>query len=275
MRHAVIVVPCFNEFKRLPVDAFKDCWWRAEKNQFLFVDDGSTDATSELLSTLNAFDPQCFRVLQLPQNVGKAEAVRQGFLEALKTQPHSVGYWDADLAAPLELLPEFVKVLDQETAIEIVIGARVILLGHQVNRRLLRHYLGRIFATVASLASGLRVYDSACGAKLFRITPNTISLFTSPFMCQWIFDVELLTRYVYSEPASKYKTCQKIWELPLRKWSEIPGSKLKWFDFPVAIIDLIRIFVRYRCRIAGNLPTADSETVVPVSDVNRTEESIT
>lgn len=134
----------------------------------------------------------------------------------------------------LELLPDFIQLLDQESDLEIIIGARVILLGHQVNRRLLLHYLGRIFATAASLASGLRVYDSACGAKLFRINHNTIPLFTSPFLCRWIFDAELLARYVYSGPASKVQICKMICELPLRKWSEIPGSKLRWFDFPVA-----------------------------------------
>src|SRR5579863_4508639 len=132
MTKTVIVIPCYNEFDRLPVDAFKDYALRGEPHQFLFVDDGSTDSTGELLDDLHALDAGSFKVLRLERNCGKAEAVRQGFLAALSERPEYIGYWDADLATPLDVIPQFCRALDESPVLEIVLGARVILLGHTV-----------------------------------------------------------------------------------------------------------------------------------------------
>ena len=133
--------------------------------RFLFVNDGSTDRTLEVLDDLCRWDPDCFAICNLATNVGKAEAVRQGLLKAHAAQPDYVGYWDADLATPLDAVLSFSALLDSRPDIEMVFGARVSLLGRSVERRFLRHYLGRIFATASSLALGIGFYDTQCGAK--------------------------------------------------------------------------------------------------------------
>jgi dolichyl-phosphate beta-glucosyltransferase len=143
---AIIVIPCYNEAARLPVHQFKAFAGAGHAVQFLFVDDGSTDGTWPVLEGLRQEDPRRFAICRLARNVGKAEAVRLGVLRALEAGPDYVGYWDADLATPLDAIGAFCELLDARPDLEIVFGARVRLLGHAVERKALRHYLGRVFA---------------------------------------------------------------------------------------------------------------------------------
>src|SRR5262245_48913342 len=98
MARTIIVVPCFNEVTRFSATSFRSFASRWPEGAFLLVNDGSTDKTSGVLRALQDSMPESFTTLDLPQNVGKAEAVRQGFELAFKSRPDYVGFWDADLA---------------------------------------------------------------------------------------------------------------------------------------------------------------------------------
>src|SRR5215510_11242640 len=104
---AIIVIPCYNEAKRLQVHTFQTFVCEQHALRFLFVDDGSTDDTWQVLEAIHMANPRHFAIYQLPKNVGKAEAVRQGVLRAFAAGSDYVGYWDADLATPLEVIPAF------------------------------------------------------------------------------------------------------------------------------------------------------------------------
>src|SRR5205814_1806905 len=117
---------------------------------FLFVNDGSSDDTGQLLDDLCVANPASLSALHLRENRGKAEAVRRGVLQAFLRRPKYVGYWDADLATPLDAISDFSDYLATHSRVEIVLGARVRLLGRKIKRRLSRHYAGRLFAAAAA-----------------------------------------------------------------------------------------------------------------------------
>jgi dolichyl-phosphate beta-glucosyltransferase len=238
----VIVIPCFNEAQRLCTEdlfAFAQRW---PYGKFLFVDDGSTDSTLAVLSALQERRPAQVEILQLPRNVGKAEAVRQGMLRSFQSSPEYVGFWDADLATPLDAIPLFERVLQDRPEIEIVLGARISLLGRDIERSPTRHYLGRIFATVVAVTLGLKVYDSQCGAKLFRNTEVVRTVFQDAFLSRWILDVEILSRFMKLKQTNPDSAVEgSLYELPLPRWHDISGSKLRLKDFIRAIYDIMRI----------------------------------
>ncbi|MBV8570378.1 MAG: glycosyltransferase [Acidobacteriaceae bacterium] len=241
-----VVVPCYNEARRLDTARFRAFLSRASGARLLFVDDGSSDGTLGILEELRQEFNGCATVLALNKNGGKAEAVRQGVLHALDAfRPEVVGFWDADLATPLESIAPLLAVLNRDAEIEMVFGARVKLLGRHVERRALRHYLGRIFATAVSTALALPIYDTQCGAKLFRVRPETRQIFAEPFLSRWVFDVEIIARYLnlYQREHRSLETA--IYEYPLESWVDVAGSKVHPTDFFVAFWDVLKIRRHY------------------------------
>jgi dolichyl-phosphate beta-glucosyltransferase len=245
MPQTVLVIPCYNEAHRLLWETFRRFAQSRPDVRLLFVDDGSRDETLELLQSLKQ-GQESVSVLVLPKNAGKAEAVRQGCLAAFRTRPRYIGYWDADLATPLEAVNDFRLVLERRPKVEIVFGARVKLLGTSIERNAARHYLGRAFATAASLTLGLGVYDTQCGAKLFRASEVMSRALCRPFLTRWLFDIEIIARLIRDARTGRLPSVEEmVYELPLAQWHEVPGSKVKASDFPRAFVELIRIHRTY------------------------------
>ncbi len=244
MSRLTLVVPCYNEERRLDVEAFRGVSVDGHDVNFLFVNDGSGDGTLGILESLRDSDPKRFAVLNLERNSGKAEAVRRGFIDAMQQPADYIGFWDADLATPLSELPGFLQIVAARPAIQIVMGARVRLLGREISRRPARHYFGRVGATLISSSLGLAVYDTQCGAKLFRANDTLRDVFARPFLSRWIFDVEIIARYI--ERLGHDTVAGAIYELPVMRWHDVTGSKVKSHDFLRALHDLWKIRRAYR-----------------------------
>ena len=251
---AVLVFPCVNEAQRLDRDAFVTLLDDPQLD-VIFVDDGSSDGTGELLDALVAQHQGRIRCLVLPRNAGKAEAVREGLLHALAERPVPgiVGYADADLATPPAELRRLVEVLRKSDA-EVLLGSRVALLGREVHRNPLRHYLGRVFATAASLALHAHVYDTQCGAKLFRTSAALEAALVEPFSSRWVFDVELLGRLLTGTGDAAPLPGSAFLEEPLCAWRDVAGSKLDARHMLGAVTDLARIGRELARRRRGSLP---------------------
>jgi len=245
LNSCALVIPCYNEAARLKSDVFIDFARAHAEICFVFVNDGSRDDTSSVLKALASKIPAQANVLDNSVNQGKAAVVRQGVLHAIDSlDVETIGYWDADLATPLPSAIEMLNLLESNPALNMIFGARVQLLGRQIDRKPHRHYLGRVFATCVSVLLRLPIYDTQCGAKVFRRTPYLRSLFADPFVSRWIFDVEIIARFMHLPAGGSQPPEQSIYEYPLPYWKDVDGSKVKPFDFIKALADLYRIFRR-------------------------------
>lgn len=240
-----IVVPCFNEAARFRPQPFREALDRHPGMCILFVDDGSNDGTASVLQPLIHAVADRTHVLVLARNQGKAEAVRLGMLEALARWPMTSygGYFDADLATPLEEAPRMLTAA-LPLRPSVIMGSRVNLLGSTDIRRLAhRHYFGRVFASLVSMQLRLPVYDTQCGAKLVRADLVPV-LFKEPFLTRWLFDVEILWRCMTL--FGHANMAKEVMELPVKQWHEQPGSKVKLSDALRVPFGLWRIAKHYK-----------------------------
>jgi glycosyltransferase involved in cell wall biosynthesis len=237
-----IIIPCYNEAKRLNCKAFSDFAQQNPEILFLFVNDGSKDETLSVLQKL-AQQQSNLQYLDLKTNGGKAEAVRQGMLYAVKNSNSDyIGFWDADLATPLWEIPNFIHIISTK-GFDIVTGLRLDRLGAHIKRKKMRHYLGRCFATTASMVLSVPVYDTQCGAKLYKASIVS-SLFEQAFITKWLFDVEILARYI--KQFGTAHTEKHVYEYPLWSWEDVGGSQLKAKDFLKGPHELLKIKRKYK-----------------------------
>ncbi|MCC6541538.1 MAG: glycosyltransferase family 2 protein [Flavobacteriales bacterium] len=247
-RNVHLVIPCYNEERRLPF-AEIDALLQREPGLYLtFSDDGSTDGTAARCTELARNHPERVLVHVAPKNGGKGEAVRRGMLAALERWPNAnyIGYFDADLATPLT---EAFHLLANGASARptIIMGSRIQLLGStDIRRSIARHYMGRVFATMVSMQLDVPVYDTQCGAKLIR-ADRVQELFTEPFLTRWLFDVELLWRCMAI--TGRVRLGEQVKEVPLTTWHEVRGSKVKLSDGIKVPLALLRVARHYRGRV--------------------------
>jgi dolichyl-phosphate beta-glucosyltransferase len=258
MQACCIIIPCYNEAARLDPERIEKYLAERQGAYLVFVNDGSTDSTSERMHTIKDQHPERIFVLDLESNYGKAEAIREGMLFTLREiKPAFVGYMDADLSTPFGELDRLFTYLDQHKTVEVIFGSRVKRLGSRIERTTSRHYLGRVFATVVSILLRLPVYDSQCGAKAMTAEKAEV-LFKEDFITAWLFDVELLYRYkvIYGEE----RTLREVYEYPLYEWTERRGSKIRLLHVLAMPFELIKIYRHYtKCNNKGSLSISSKE----------------
>ncbi len=158
-----VVIPCHNEAGNIA-----ECIARTpnfgERTEIVVVDDGSRDATRQVVQTTMATDPRV-RLVGYDTNHGKANAVRAGFAAATGDV---LMILDADMTVAPEDLPKFLRPLQEGTA-DFVNGTRLIypMAGQAMP---LANFLGnKAFCFLTSWALRQRVSDTLCGTKaLFR-----------------------------------------------------------------------------------------------------------
>lgn len=186
-----IVIPSFNEERRLPGSLFRILSYLDEVGgpfEIVIVDDGSDDETStrsrEMLRTRRA------RVVTLPRNRGKGYAVREGIRAA---ELPWVLVTDSDLSTPIDEAETLARVLREREA-DVAIGSRYVA-GAQVDVRqpLLRRSVDGLFRVFVRMLTGLPYRDTQCGFKLMRRSA-VLPLLDSLRVDRFAWDVEFLLR---------------------------------------------------------------------------------
>jgi dolichyl-phosphate beta-glucosyltransferase len=242
MQKVVIIIPCFNEARRLPVEQILSFLKQNENISVHFVNDGSTDDTGKIIDDAAAGCPDQITTSHLKHNSGKAQAIRQAMMEHVSdTQFDWLAYWDADLATPLQEIHHLLEFANGP--IKLLMCSRVKRLGAKIDRHLHRHLIGRVMATLISNVLRLPVYDTQCGAKLIK-QEEVETLFSEKFISRWLFDVEIIARI--KREHSKDTVHNYILEVPVRKWQDVPGSKLKFKHMLLSLFELVKIYRKYK-----------------------------
>lgn len=237
-----IIIPCFNEADRFKREQYLSFLQQVPDIDLCFVNDGSRDDTLRVLQDIQAMQPSRIKVVDYRENQGKAEAVRRGFLHMLEQGGYgALAFADADLATPLAEIWRLIMILEKEPEMLIVMGSRIERMGVTIERKLYRHFTGRIFAAVISVLFRLNAYDTQCGAKIFR-ADIARSVFEEPFLSKWLFDVEILLRV--RNMRDDYNRI--ISEIPLDVWLEQGNSKIRFAHLLKMPCQLWRIYFRYK-----------------------------
>jgi glycosyltransferase involved in cell wall biosynthesis len=226
-----IVLPAYNEASRLPatLEALTQ-QWSGRDAEVIVVDDGSTDATSDIArELLRNFSRG--RVLKLPANCGKGAAVRIGMLEA---HGRLVAFMDADLATNLRSLPGLLGALESA---DVAIGSRAAEGAVVEPGTRTRTAMARAFNRIARTLTGLTLLDTQCGFKAFRASAAQL-LFRLTRTNGFAFDVEVLTLASHLGLA--------VVEVPVQ-WRAIDGTRVRAVGDSFRMSrDLLRIALLWR-----------------------------
>jgi CheY-like chemotaxis protein len=238
-----IVIPCYNEEKRLNSKDFIDYIDRNAGYHLCFVNDGSTDKTLAILKSLSESREDFITVYECAENVGKAEAVRRGMLHMAKRDDLDyIGFLDADLSTSLSDFDDLVAAIEN-SKYKIVSGSRMSRMGADIDKEPAREFISLAINFIIKRILKMNFNDTQCGAKVFHKDVVPIS-FDKKFISKWIFDVEIYRRITLYFGIIKAR--KLVCEQPLKRWVHADGSKLSMKDSIKIIGQLLQIFWHYR-----------------------------
>ena len=156
-----VIVPAFNEDESIPELASwieKVCASNKLSYEIIFIDDGSTDKTWEIINSLSGSNPSV-KGISFRRNYGKAAALHTGFQIC---SGDVVITMDADMQDSPDEIPELYRMITDE-GFDLISGWK--------KRRydpFIKRFTSKIYNLTARMASGIRLHDFNCGLKAYR-----------------------------------------------------------------------------------------------------------
>lgn len=196
----------------------------SNEDQYLRMQRDAEEAQSKCKNTQVAI-----RYFRSISNRGKGAVIREQFLRWIELPDVGcIGFADSDGATPFYEIMRLFDIVRGDEAIDGAIGTRFKCLGKKVVRSYKRFLTGRIFATILSNMFNIDVYDTQCGAKVFR--QSFYQDATLRNLCddnRWLFDTQLVI--------IGHKLGYRLVEIPV-DWEDKAGSKIN------IVNDSIRMF---------------------------------
>ncbi len=188
LHHAAIIMPVYNEQLciRTTFDAVLEYCQSHPDYHFIFVNDGSSDRTQEILEQQIA-DSQTeqIQLLSYGDRGGKGHAVKMGIYRA---DADYVCFLDGDLAYSLDHLDWLMAKLAQH---DVVIGCRSLMPEGNQGLKLSRKIAGKVFNSLSKQILNLPYVDMQAGLKGFK-SKAAQEIFDRQELMGFSFDVELI-----------------------------------------------------------------------------------
>lgn len=153
-----VIIPLYNEAESLP-ELTK--WIEASLKDFsyeiIFVDDGSTDNSWEVIEAMKADN---IHGIRFRRNYGKSAALYEGFAAA---KGDIVVTLDADLQDSPEEIPEMVRMI-REDGYDLVSGWK----QHRADNVLTKNIPSKLYNWTARRVTGIKLHDMNCGIKAYK-----------------------------------------------------------------------------------------------------------
>lgn len=252
-----IIIPCYNEEKRIDTKAFEAFIQSTNSYHLCFVNDGSKDQTLEVLKSIQQSNPDKVTVIDMKRNSGKAAAVRAGarYLYS-KTNVRHIGFMDADLSTDFEDFIALDHTLKTNEQLKMVFGSRA-KAEAGIEKDPFRAFFSKVIKFCVFLILGLPIQDTQCGAKVFNRELVPV-IYGNRFLSKWLFDVEMFIRLKHFL-GGKQEVMRAIYEQPLQRWVHVEDSKLGIKDALEIPLRLLSIWFNYSIWALTNTLVAAEE----------------
>jgi len=219
-----LVIPLLNEEESLPE---LTAWIERVMDEhhytyeIIFVDDGSTDNSWEVIQQLRARNPHV-KGIKFQRNYGKSAGLNEGFKAA---QGEVIITMDADLQDSPDEIPELRRMILEDN-IDLVSGWK----KKRYDNRLTKNLPSKLFNAAARRMSGIKLHDFNCGLKAYRKKlVKSIEVYGEmhryvPVLAKW---------------SGFRRIGEKVVEHRARKYGV---SKFGWNRFINGFLDLLSIF---------------------------------